>query len=137
MRKICRDDEVIVLSGKDRSKIGRVQQVLTNGRAIVSGINMVKRHVKPNPNLDRKGGIETKEASIHLSNLAVYNQGNKKGDRVRIQIDAPNSDGKTKKSRVYVSNAKPLPERALPSAKNAKGSEESAASKTKKDKSTS
>lgn len=82
MRKIKRDDEVIVIAGKDKGKRGKVVRVLENDRLIVSGINMVKKHQKPNPMLQQAGGIVEKEASIATSNVAIFNAETGKGDRV-------------------------------------------------------
>lgn len=82
MRKIRRDDEVIVIAGKDKGKRGKVMRVLENDRLIVSGINMIKKHVKPNPMLGQQGGIVEKEAAIATSNVAIFNPATGKGDRV-------------------------------------------------------
>ncbi len=82
MRKIKRDDEVIVIAGKDKGKRGKVVRVLENDRLIVSGINMVKKHQKPNPMLQQAGGIVEKEAAIATSNVAIFNAETGKGDRV-------------------------------------------------------
>lgn len=82
MRKIKRDDEVIVIAGKDKGKRGKVARVLENDRLIVSGINMVKKHQKPNPMLQQPGGIVEKEAGIAVSNVAIFNAATGKGDRV-------------------------------------------------------
>ena len=82
MRKIKKGDEVIVLAGRDKGKIGDVLQILPNDRALVNDVNTVKRHTKPNPNKGQQGGIVEKESAIHLSNLAVYNPESKKADRV-------------------------------------------------------
>jgi large subunit ribosomal protein L24 len=82
MRKIKRDDEVIVIAGKDKGKRGKVMRVLENDRLIVSGINMVKKHQKPNPMLQQPGGIVEKEAAIATSNVAIFNAETGKGDRV-------------------------------------------------------
>ena len=73
MRKIKRDDEVIVIAGKDKGKRGKVARILENDRLIVSGINMVKKHQKPNPMLQQPGGIIEKEAAIAASNVAIFN----------------------------------------------------------------
>jgi len=99
MKKIKRDDEVIVIAGKDKAKRGKVLRVLDNGRLIVSGVNMVKRHTKPNPMAGTAGGIVEKEASIHASNVAIFNPETQKADRVGIRI---NEDGS--KVRVFKSN---------------------------------
>ena len=82
MKKIRKGDQVIVLAGRDRGKIGEVLQVLPDGRALVNDVNVVKRHTKPNPVKGIQGGILDKEAPIHLSNLALYNPVTKKADRV-------------------------------------------------------
>lgn len=99
MRKIKRDDEVIVIAGKDKGKRGRVNRVLSDGRLIVSGIQIVKKHQKPNPQLGVAGGIVEKEAAIQASNVAIYNAGTQKADRVGFKIL---EDGK--KIRVFKSN---------------------------------
>jgi large subunit ribosomal protein L24 len=85
MRKIKRDDEVIVIAGKDKGKRGTVVKVLGD-RFVVSGINMVKKHQKPNPVTNQPGGIIAKEASICASNLAIFNSATGKGDRVGFKI---------------------------------------------------
>ncbi len=85
MRKIKRDDEVIVIAGKDKGKRGTVMRVLDD-RLIVSGINMVKKHTKPNPMLGKPGGIVEKEAAIAVSNVAIFNPQTGKGDRVGFKV---------------------------------------------------
>jgi len=85
MRKIKRDDEVIVIAGKDKGKRGTVMRVLDD-RLIVSGINMVKKHTKPNPMLGKAGGIVEKEAAIAVSNVAIFNPQTGKGDRVGFKL---------------------------------------------------
>ena len=85
MRKIKRDDEIIVIAGKDKGKRGTVMRVLDD-RLIVSGINMVKKHTKPNPMLGKAGGIVEKEAAIAVSNVAIFNPQTGKGDRVGFKI---------------------------------------------------
>lgn len=86
MERIRKGDEVIVLAGKDKGKKGAVQKVLKSGKVIVQGINVVKKHKRPNPNLGNPGGIEEKEMPIHLSNIAIFNPQTKKGDRVGFRI---------------------------------------------------
>ena len=86
MRKIRRDDEVIVIAGKDKGKRGKVMRVLDNDRLIVSGINMIKKHQKPNPMLGQQGGIVEKEAGIATSNVAIFNAQTGKGDRVGFKL---------------------------------------------------
>jgi len=87
MQKLKRDDEVIVIAGKDKGKRGKITRVMSDGRLIVSGINMVKRHTKPNPNIGRQGGIVEKEAGIQVSNVAIFNPKTEKADRVVISVD--------------------------------------------------
>jgi len=82
MRKIKGNDEVIVIAGRDKGKRGKVSRILENDLLIVSGINMVKKHVKPNPQAQQPGGIVEKEASIAVSNVAIFNPATGKGDRV-------------------------------------------------------
>ena len=98
MLKIKRDDEVIVIAGRDKGKRGKVLRVLAD-RVIVSGINMIKKHQKPNPQAGVAGGIVEKEASIHASNVAIYNPATQKADRVGFKVL---EDGK--KVRVFKSN---------------------------------
>ena len=86
MKKIKRDDEVIVTTGKDKDKRGKVLKVLDDGRVLVSGINMMKKHTKPNPMLGTPGGIVEKEAPIQASNVAIFNPQTGKADRVGFQI---------------------------------------------------
>ncbi|NHH99501.1 MULTISPECIES: 50S ribosomal protein L24 [Oceanimonas] len=89
--KIRRDDEVIILTGKDKGKRGTVTQVLTEeGKVLVSGINMVKKHQKPVPQLGQAGGIIDQEAPIDVSNVALFNSASGKADRVGFRIE----DGK-------------------------------------------
>ena len=84
MRKIKKNDDVIVLVGKDKGNRGSVQQVLGD-YLLVSGINKVKKHQKPNPVQGLSGGIIEKESPIHVSNVAIYNAATKKGDRVGVK----------------------------------------------------
>lgn len=87
MRKIKRDDDVIVIAGKDKGKRGKVVKVIDERRVVVSGINMVKRHTKPNPQLGVAGGIVEREAAIDVSNVAIYNAATGKADRVGFKVD--------------------------------------------------
>lgn len=81
MAKIKRDDEVVVITGKDKGKRGKVLRVL-DGRVVVAGINMVKKHVKPNPTRGTQGGIVEQEAALDISNVALFNPATQKADRV-------------------------------------------------------
>ncbi|HEY8568804.1 50S ribosomal protein L24 [Microbulbifer harenosus] len=86
MRKIKRDDEVIVIAGRDKGKRGTVRKVLNDGRLIVSGVQMIKKHQKPNPQLGVAGGIVEKEAAIQASNVAIFNPSTQKADRVGFKV---------------------------------------------------
>jgi large subunit ribosomal protein L24 len=96
--KIKRDDEVIVIAGKDKGKTGKVSKVLANGKVIIEGVNLVKKHQKPNPHAGVAGGIIEQEASIDVSNVAIYNSETGKADRVGFRVE----DGK--KVRFFKSN---------------------------------
>ncbi|MCL5255327.1 MAG: 50S ribosomal protein L24 [Gammaproteobacteria bacterium] len=97
--KIRRDDEVVVLAGKDKGKRGKVLSVLTGtNRVVVEGINVIKKHQKPNPSLNEPGGIIEKEAAIHVSNVAIFNPATGAADRVGFRFE----DGK--KVRFFKSN---------------------------------
>ena len=85
MRKIKKNDDVIIIAGKDRGSRGSVLRVLGD-RLLVSGVNMVKKHQKPNPVKGLTGGIVPVEMSIHVSNVAIYNATSKKADRVGVKI---------------------------------------------------
>jgi large subunit ribosomal protein L24 len=84
MRKIKKGDEVIVITGKDKGKRGKVLHMLGE-RVLVEGVNLVKKAVKPNPNAGDKGGITEKEAALNISNVALYNPKTKKADKVIIR----------------------------------------------------
>jgi len=86
MKKIRREDEVVVIAGKDKGKRGKVNRVLPNGRLIVAGVNMIKKHQKPNPYLGQPGGIVEKEAGIQASNVAIFNHKSGKADRVGFSV---------------------------------------------------
>lgn len=100
MRKIKTNDEVIVITGKDKGKRGTVSRLVGDRKVIVSGINIVKRHTKPNPNAGIAGGIVEKEAPLDISNVAIFNPETGKADRVGFLIE------EGKKSRVFKSTNK-------------------------------
>ena len=100
MSKIKKGDQVVVLTGKDKGKRGTVLRMVTESdRAVVEGVNRVKKHTKPNPMKGTTGGIVEKEMSIHLSNIAIFNPATSKPDRVGFKI----LDDK-RKVRVFRSN---------------------------------
>ena len=84
--KIRRNDEVIILAGKDKGKTGKITKVLATGKVIVEGINMVKKHQKPVPAMGVQGGIVEQEAAIDASNVAIVN-GQGKADRVGFRFE--------------------------------------------------
>jgi large subunit ribosomal protein L24 len=89
--KIRRDDEVIILAGKDKGKTGKVTKVLVeSGKVYVEGVNLIKKHTKPVPQLQQPGGIVEKEAPLQVSNVAILNPKSGKADRVGFRIE----DGK-------------------------------------------
>ena len=98
MSKIRKGDEVVISVGRDKGRRGTVSAVLED-RVIVENLNMVKRHTKPNPQRNIPGGIVQKEASIHISNVKVWNTAAGKGDRVGFKVLA---DGR--KVRYFKSN---------------------------------
>jgi len=99
MKKIRKNDEVVVIAGRDKGKRGKVLSVKHDGKLLVSGINMVKRHTKGNPMQGTAGGIIEKEAPIQASNVAIFNSAANKPDRVGFRIL---EDGK--KVRIFKSN---------------------------------
>ena len=99
MLKIKRDDEVIVIAGKDKGKRGKVLKVLEKGRLLVAGVQMIKKHQKPNPQAGVAGGIIEKEAPIQVSNVALFNSATNKGDRVGFKVLEDN-----KKIRIFKSS---------------------------------
>ena len=98
--KLRSGDEVIVVAGKDIGKKGTLREIIkSKNRAIVTGINIVKKHTKPNPEMGVSGGVVEQEASIALSNLAIWNPKKKSKDKISYSI---NKDGK--KIRLYRSD---------------------------------
>jgi len=97
--KLRTGDEVVVIAGKDIGKKGTVQKISKyNNKAVINGVNIIKKHTKPNPQAGETGGIVEKEAAINLSNIAIWNPKKKKADRISYQIDGE------KKLRVYSSD---------------------------------
>lgn len=87
MNKIKKGDEVVVIAGKDKGKRGIVLAVLEKGqKLLIDGVNLVKKHVKPNPNINEKGGITDKAMPIHRSNVMVYDSAKGKGSKIGIRI---------------------------------------------------
>src|SRR5450631_1268874 len=108
MNKIRKGDQVIVLTGRDKGRRGTVLSRVDAERLIVEGVNVVKKHVKPNPMKGVTGGVVDKTLSIHQSNVAIYNTATGKADRVGIKFLAE-AEKKSKKTiergvRVYRSS---------------------------------
>lgn len=99
MKRILHNDQIVVIAGKNKGRQGKVTRVAQD-KIYVSGVNMVKRHTKPNPLLGRAAGIIEKEAPMHISNVALLNPETSKADRVGFRIE----DGK--KVRYFKSNGK-------------------------------
>ena len=98
MNKIRKGDEVVVITGKDRGRRGTVLQIFADERVLVEGVNVAKKHQKPNPNAGVQGGIIDREMPLDISNVQVFNPKTKKGDRVGIRV---NDDGS--KERIFKS----------------------------------
>ena len=86
MNKIRKGDQVVVLTGRDKGKRGTVTQRVDADHLIVEGVNLVKKHVKPNPMKGTQGGVVDKTMPIHQSNVAVFNPATGKGERVGIKL---------------------------------------------------
>jgi large subunit ribosomal protein L24 len=103
MRKFRKGDQVVVLSGRDKGRQGAVIRVLDAEQVIVEGINVVKRHTRPNPQAGKQGGIVSKEMPLNVAKIAIWNPTTKKADRVGFKTLA---DGK--KVRRFGSNGEML-----------------------------
>ena len=103
MNKLRKGDQVIVLTGRDKGKRGAVAQRVDDSRLVVEGVNVVKKHVKPNPMKGTTGGVVDKTLPIHQSNVAIFNAASGKADRVGVKLLA---DGK--KVRVYKSSGEEI-----------------------------
>ncbi len=103
MNKIRKGDDVIVLTGRDKGKRGKVALRKDDSHLVVDGVNVVKKHAKPNPMKGVAGGIVEKTMPIHQSNVAIFNAATGKADRVGIKLQA---DGK--RVRVYKSSGEEI-----------------------------
>jgi large subunit ribosomal protein L24 len=99
MNKIKKGDQVIINTGKDKGKTGTVLSILDSGHVVIEGLNLVKKHAKPNPMKGVAGGIISKEMPLAISNVALFNSATQKGDRVGFKTL---EDGR--KIRVFKSN---------------------------------
>ena len=103
MKKLRKGDPVIVLAGRDKGKRGTISARVDDEHLLVDGVNVVKKHVKPNPMKGTTGGIVDKTMPIHQSNVAIFNAATGKADRVRIKF----LEDKTK-VRVYKSSGEDI-----------------------------
>jgi large subunit ribosomal protein L24 len=103
MKKIRKGDQVIVLTGRDKGKRGAVLHRVDDERLVVEGVNVVKKHLKPNPMKGITGGVIDKTLSIHQSNVAIYNPATSKADRVGVKLLADRT-----KVRVYKSSGEEI-----------------------------
>jgi large subunit ribosomal protein L24 len=101
MKRIKKDDTVIVQAGKSKKHVGKVLKVVDN-QVLVEGANIVKKHVKPNPQINQQGGIVPREALLDISNVAIYNPATKKADKVGFKFVENN--GQQQKVRYFKSN---------------------------------
>jgi large subunit ribosomal protein L24 len=85
MKRIHKGDEVLVTTGRSKGTRGHVLRLLGDDKLLVENVNMVKKHQKPNPSMNQNGGIVEMEAPIHISNVALYNPGTAKSDRVTFK----------------------------------------------------
>ena len=102
MNKIRKGDEVIVLTGRDKGKRGKVALRKDDDHLVVDGINLVKKHTKPNPMKGTTGGIVEKAMPIHQSNVAIYNAATGKADRVGVKLQGD------KRVRVFKSSGEEI-----------------------------
>ena len=103
MNKIRKGDDVIVITGRDKGKRGKVALRADDSHLVIEGINLVKKHAKPNPMKGTTGGIVEKTMPIHQSNVAIFNAATGKADRVGVKLQA---DGK--RVRVYKSSGEEI-----------------------------
>ncbi|MBS0447105.1 MAG: 50S ribosomal protein L24 [Proteobacteria bacterium] len=103
MNKIRKGDQVIVLTGRDKGKRGTVAQRVDEDHLLVEGVNVVKKHVKPNPLKGTTGGVVDKTLPIHQSNVAIFNASTGKADRVGIKLGTDSKTNKVTRTRVYKS----------------------------------
>jgi large subunit ribosomal protein L24 len=103
MNKIRKGDQVIVLTGRDKGKRGTVMRRVDDDYLVVDGVNVVKKHVKPNPMKGTTGGVIDKTMPIHQSNVAIWNAAASKADRVGVKL-LDNGD----KVRVYKSSGEQI-----------------------------
>jgi large subunit ribosomal protein L24 len=108
MNKIRKGDQVVVLTGRDKGKRGTVIRRLDDEYIVVEGVNVAKKHVKPNPMKGTTGGVVDKVMPIHQSNVAIYNAATGKADRVGIKLDTDAKTNKVTRTRVFKSSGEAI-----------------------------
>jgi len=98
VNKIRKGDEVIVTTGKDKGRRGTVLRVFEDERVLVEGVNLAKKHIKPNPNIGELGGIKDTAMPMDVSNVLVFNPKTKKGERVGFRVEKDGSKVRVFKS---------------------------------------
>ena len=104
MNKLRKGDSVIVITGRDKGKRGTIARRVDDDRLLVDGVNVVKKHVKPNPMKGTTGGVVDKTMPIHQSNVAIFNPATGKADRVGIKLGADPKTNKVTRTRVFKSS---------------------------------
>ena len=104
MKKLRKGDSVIVITGRDKGKRGTIARRVDDDRLIVDGVNVVKKHVKPNPMKGTTGGVVDKTMPIHQSNVAIFNPATGKADRVGIKLGTDPKTNKVTRTRVFKSS---------------------------------
>lgn len=90
MKKIRKGDDIIVIAGKDKGKRASVSSVIGSNKVLLQGVNVVKKHQKPNPSTGASGGIVEMAKPIDISNIAIFNFTTKKADKIGFKIDENN-----------------------------------------------
>ena len=85
MKRLRKGDQVVVLSGKDKGRKGAITRMLPDGKVLVEGVNVVKKHQRPNPQRQQAAGIVEKEMPLHASKVAIWNSGSGKADRIGVK----------------------------------------------------
>ena len=85
MKRLRKGDQVVILSGKDKGRKGAITRMLPDGKVLVEGVNLVKKHQRPNPQRQQAAGIVEKEMPLHASKVAIWNPGSSKADRIGVK----------------------------------------------------
>lgn len=96
MKKLKKNDDIIVIAGKDKGKRATVTSITSTNKVLVQGVNIIKKHQKPNPSTGASGGIVEIAKPIDISNVAIFNFSTKKADRIGFTLDEKN-----RKKRIF------------------------------------